>query len=213
MYGIPYQTVESFGYTLDFVSELLPEHISAYCLKIEEGTPFGKMRETLSLPSEDDEYDMYVLCTEALQKSGYHKYEISNFSRDGYESKHNLKYWTQGDYLGFGVAAHSCFAGERFSNSRDIAAYIRGEDITEEKRKIPPKELMAEYIMLRMRLTDGIELADFKARFGVELEAVCGDLDRYISAGYMQKCGSRVAFTDKGIFVSNSILSDILDFD
>ncbi len=213
MYGIPEQTVASFGHTLDEVCRLAPEHVSAYSLKIEDGTPFGRVKETLSLPDEDSECDMYELCTDKLSANGYHKYEISNFAKSGFESRHNLKYWTGEDYLGFGVAAHSYFLGERFANSRDIAAYLRGEDITEERRAIPTKEQMTEYVMLRMRMTDGVELSDFKSRFGVELEEFCGDLDRYVSAGFMKKSDKRVAFTDKGIFVSNMILSDILDFD
>ena len=213
MYGIPEQTVASFGHTLDVVCGLAPEHISAYSLKIEDGTPFGKIRETLSLPDEDSECDMYALCGERLAESGYHKYEISNFAKDGFESRHNIKYWTGEDYLGFGVAAHSYFGGERFANSRDIAAYLCGEDITEQRRVIPQKEQMTEYVMLRMRMTDGVELSDFKARFGVELEEFCGSIDRYVSGGFMKKSDKRVSFTDKGIFVSNTILSHILDFD
>jgi len=213
MYGIPEQTVTSFEHTLAKVCELSPEHISAYLLKIEDGTPFGKTRETLSLPSEDDECDMYELCTKMLSENGYAKYEISNFARPGFESRHNIKYWMGDDYLGFGVAAHSYFGGERFSNSRDIAAYLRGEDVTEERRAIPERERMTEYVMLRMRMTAGIDRADFKVRFGVELEDFCGSLERYISAGFMRDALGRVAFTDRGIFVSNTILSDILDFD
>lgn len=213
MYGIPEQTVESFGHTLTKVCEMLPEHVSAYALKIEEGTPFGKRKETLSLPSEDDECDMYEMCTKMLGERGYQKYEISNFARPGFESRHNVKYWMGEDYLGFGVAAHSYFEGERFSNSRDIAAYIRGEDITEERSAIPKKEQMTEYVMLRMRMTAGIELSDFKTRFGLDLFDFCGSLDRYISAGFMKADAGRIAFTDRGIFVSNTILSDILEFD
>ena len=213
MYGIPEQTLTSFERTLTKVCELSPEHISAYSLKIEDGTPFGKARETLSLPSEDDECDMYELCTKMLSENGYSKYEISNFARPGFESRHNIKYWMGDDYLGFGVAAHSYFGGERFSNSRDIAAYLRGEDVTEERRAIPERERMTEYVMLRARMTAGIDRADFKARFGVELEDFCGSLERYISAGFMRDTFGRVAFTDRGIFVSNTILSDILDFD
>ena len=213
MYGIPEQTVASFERTLAKVCELAPEHVSAYALKIEDGTPFGRIRETLSLPNEDDECDMYELCTKKLSEHGYQKYEISNFARPGFESRHNIKYWTGDDYLGFGVAAHSYFCGERFSNSRDIAAYIAGTDITEERRAIPKKEQMTEYVMLRMRMTAGIDCTDFKARFGVELEEFCGSLDRYISAKFIKRDGTRVSFTDKGIFVSNTILSDILDFD
>ena len=213
MYGIPEQTLESFGSTLAKVREIAPEHISAYALKIEDGTPFGKIKETLSLPDEDAECDMYALCNETLAAGGYQRYEISNFARPGFESRHNIKYWQGDDYLGFGVAAHSYFKGERFANSRDIAAYVRGDDITEERRAIPKKEQMTEHVMLRMRMSDGICRSDFKARFGVSLEEFCGELSRYVNLGFMTDDGERVAFTERGIFVSNTILSDILDFD
>lgn len=213
MYGIPEQTVGSFSHTLAKVCEMSPEHISAYALKIEEGTPFGNSKETLSLPTEDDECDMYALCTDMLAENGYNKYEISNFALPDFESRHNIKYWCGDDYLGFGVAAHSYFCGERFSNSRNIAAYLRGEDITEERRAIPKKEQITEYVMLRMRMSDGICRSDFKARFGVDLEEFCGGLSRYASLGFILDDGERVAFTDRGVFVSNTILSDILDFD
>lgn len=213
MYGIPEQTLDSFCATLAKVREISPEHISAYALKIEDGTPFGRMKETLSLPDEDAECDMYSLCNEALADGGYQRYEISNFARPGFESRHNIKYWQGDDYLGFGVAAHSYFKGERHSNSRDIAAYVRGDDITEERRAIPKKEQMTEYVMLRMRMSDGICRSAFKARFGVSLEEFCGELSRYVSLGLMTDDGERVAFTERGIFVSNTILSDILDFD
>lgn len=213
MYGIPEQTLASFSATLAKVCEIAPEHISAYALKIEDGTPFGKAKETLSLPDEDTECDMYALCNEALAQSGYQRYEISNFARPGFESRHNIKYWQGDDYLGFGVAAHSYFKGKRHSNSRDIAAYVRGEDITEERRAIPKKEQMTEYVMLRMRMSSGICRSDFKARFGVSLEEFCGELSRYVTLGFMTDDGERVAFTERGIFVSNTILSDILDFD
>ena len=213
MYGIPEQTLDSFSATLAKVREIAPEHVSTYALKIEDGTPFGKAKETLSLPDEDTECDMYALCNEALAQSGYQRYEISNFARPGFESRHNIKYWQGDDYLGFGVAAHSYFKGERHSNSRDIAAYVRGEDITEERRAIPKKEQMTEYVMLRMRMRGGICRSDFKARFGVSLEEFCGELSRYVTLGFMTDDGERVAFTERGIFVSNTILSDILDFD
>ena len=213
MYGIPEQTLESFGSTLAKVREIAPEHISAYALKIEDGTPFGKIKETLSLPDEDAECDMYALCNGTLAAGGYQRYEISNFARPGFESRHNIKYWQGDDYLGFGVAAHSYFKGERFANSRDIAAYVRGDDITEERRAIPKKEQMTEHVMLRMRMSDGICRSNFKARFGVSLEEFCGELSRYVNLGFMTDDGERVAFTERGIFVSNTILSDILDFD
>ncbi|MBO5415786.1 MAG: radical SAM family heme chaperone HemW [Clostridia bacterium] len=213
MYGIPEQTVESFSHTLDSLTSLAPEHISAYGLKVEEGTPFGRMKEGLILPDEDAEYDMYMLCTEYLAARGYGKYEISNFARAGYESRHNIKYWRGEEYLGFGVSAHSYFGGERFANSRDIDRYIRGLDITEERRVISPAERMTEYVMLRMRMSEGVAHSDFYERFGRGFQSVYGErLAKYTDMGYVVTENCRTRFSDKGFFISNYILSDILDF-
>ena len=213
MYGIPEQTPESFEKTLSELVSLDPEHISAYGLKVEEGTPFGKMADRLILPDEDIEYKMYVTCTNYLLQNGYAKYEISNFARTGFESRHNIKYWKGDDYIGFGVSAHSYFEGVRYSNSRDIKGYIAGADITDEKRKIPPSEQMTEYTMLGMRMSDGIDVLEFRKRFGVEFDFVYGEkLKKYIDGGYVLSNDKRRAFSDKGFFVSNFILSDILEF-
>ena len=213
MYGIPLQTAESFEYTLERLTALSPEHISAYGLKIEQGTPFGKMREKLVLPDEDAEYDMYMRCTEYLACAGYDKYEISNFARRGYESRHNVKYWKCEPYLGFGVSAHSYFEHERFSNSRDIEGYIGGFDIIAERRRIDASERIAEYVMLGMRMREGISRSLFEEKFGKSFDLLYGGaLERYISAGYVISERDRVFFSDKGFFISNYILSDILDF-
>ena len=132
-FPLPNQTRESFRESLTALAELRPEHISAYGLKIEEGTEFYKNRDSLILPDEDEEYEMYLSCSEILNSYGYEKYEISNFSLPEKHSKHNLRYWKGSEYLGFGVAAHSFFEGERFGNSRNIDAFLKGEDITEER--------------------------------------------------------------------------------
>lgn len=213
MYGIPEQTPESFEKTLSELVSLDPEHISAYGLKVEEGTPFGKMADSLILPDEDIEYEMYVDCTNYLLQNGYAKYEISNFAKVGFESRHNIKYWKGDDYIGFGVSAHSYFDGVRYSNSRDIKGYISGADITDEKRKIPPSEQMTEYTMLGMRMSEGIDVVEFRKRFGVEFDSIYGEkLKKYIDTGYVVADEGRRAFSDKGFFVSNFILSDILEF-
>lgn len=213
MYGIPEQTPESFEKTLREVCRLAPEHISAYGLKIEEGTVFGKIADTLTLPDEDAEYDMYCLCERILAENGYCRYEISNFAKEGKESRHNLKYWRLEDYIGFGVAAHSCFDGERFGNSRDMRAFLRGEDITEESAEISQKERIAEYVMLRARLGEGISLAEYREMTGRELKSDFPMLERYIKEGFFFEKDEHVAFTTKGFFVSNSILSEMLSFE
>lgn len=124
MYGIPLQTPDSFNRTLDYVTKLEPEHISMYGLKIEDGTPFAAARDTLILPDEDSEADMYFDGIRYLEAKGFRHYEISNFALPGYECRHNLKYWNCDEYLGLGCAAHSYFRNLRFSFKRDIPLFI-----------------------------------------------------------------------------------------
>lgn len=211
MYGIPEQTVESFARTLDAVTVLAPEHVSAYGLKIEEGTLFAKRRNSLPLPDEDSEWEMYRLCSERLADHGYKKYEISNFAKAGKESRHNLRYWRREDYLGFGVAAHSCFGGERFGNSRDIAAFLRGEDITSERGTLTRADELYEFIILGMRLAEGISEEEFFRLFGCSFKDFYPKTDTLIRQGYLKRENGRISFTDRGFFVSNAILSDLPD--
>ena len=218
MFGIPDQTVESFGKTLDTVIGLSPEHISAYGLRIEEGTPFYGMRKSLALPDEDAESAMAELAAERLRKAGYEHYEISNYAKAGRRSRHNMRYWLGDDYLGFGPAAHSYFRGTRFETAPDTAADIdtveRGDfaALRQNAVRIEGKEQMDEYVMLRMRLFDGIELADFERRFGTTFEAQYGSVEALQRGGFLTKDGDRLAFTEQGMRVSNAILCDWLDF-
>lgn len=212
MYGIPEQTEESFRTSIEKLCTLAPEHISSYGLKIEEGTPFSRMK-TLPLPDEDTEYRMYCLLTHELKKHAYHKYEISNFAKDGRHSRHNLRYWQSKEYLGFGVAAHSYFGGERFGNSRDIDAFLRGEDITCERTIISAHEREEEFVMLGLRLADGLSLSEFFERTGDTFEARYPTVRRMIDGGFMKIENGRIFFTDKGFFVSNAILAEMLSFD
>jgi len=213
MYGIPNQTVTSFRESLITLAEISPEHISAYGLKIEENTVFYKLRDQLKLPDEDEEYEMYLSMSEILSKYGYEKYEISNFSKSGRQSKHNLRYWHGEEYLGFGVAAHSYFQQERFGNSRDMEEFLRGGSIESERNNLEKKDLKDEYIMLSLRLTEGIDVEKFKTLFGKNIFEFYPAADALIKQGYMRLDNNRLSFTDKGFFVSNTILADMLDYD
>lgn len=220
MYGIPMQTKESFMKTLRYVVSLRPEHISMYCLKIEEGTPFAAKINQLSLPGEDLEYEMYMMAVEYLENHGYPQYEISNFARPGYMCHHNLKYWNCDEYLGLGVSAHSYFNGARFSFKRNIDQYMNGLEIknsriklTDEDYPISQHERIGEWIMLRMRLKDGVDSREFERKFGSSFEEQYGrKLERYAQAGFLTIRDGIYSFTPKGMFVSNYILSEILDF-
>ena len=213
MYGIPEQTIESFEKTLRQVCSLSPEHISAYGLKIEDGTVFAAIEDKLELPCEDDEYRMYCLCEKILLEHGYERYEISNFSKPGRESRHNMRYWNLLDYIGFGVAAHSCFEGERFGNSRDIAAFLGGEDITAERYVIEQNERISEYVMLGLRLERGISFDEYQNKTGRSMKEDFPMISQYIEEGFLRETNGRIAFTTKGFFVSNAILSQMLSFE
>lgn len=213
MYGIPDQTEDSFRRSVQTLAEMSPEHISAYGLKIEEGTVFGDRVHTLTLPDEDTEYRMYRTCGDLLAQYGYKKYEISNFAKVGKESKHNLRYWLGAEYAGFGVGAHSCFAGVRWGNSRDLSAFLRGEDIVEERSVLTERDLFNEYVMLRLRLSEGLDCADFYRRFSKTAYQAFPQLPLLIQNGYLKEFEGRISFTDQGFFVSNAILSELLCFD
>ena len=215
MSGIPHQTLQSYLQTIDRVTALAPEHISAYGLIVEEGTPFSTLekRGSLILPDEEAARSMYFEGIDRLASAGYAQYEISNFARAGYESRHNMKYWNCEPYLGFGPAAYSDFLGERFGNSRDLLAYNDGESIREECEAPSAIERQNEYVMLRMRLCEGLRAEAFKERFGEDLEERYGHkLSAYVAGGFVQKNEDGYAFTKEGMYVSNAILSDVLDF-
>ena len=213
MFGIPYQTPERFWETLERVCALNPEHLSAYALSLEAGTPLAKTAHKLPMPNEADVEKMYLSMIEVLAEHGLMQYEISNFSKKGYQSRHNRKYWNLEQYLGFGPAAYSDFSGERFGNSRDLDAYLRGESIVCERERPSQKERENEYVMLRMRLCEGLCDRSFRERFGHGADAFLSRFERYAEDGFVRQTECGAAFTPKGFLVSNSILSDVLEFD
>ena len=223
MFGIPYQTYDSLLKTLRFLTRLSPEHISLYNLKIEPGTPFYNNLKAVKevCADEEMEYAMYTAAIEYLASCGYYQYEISNFARRGFACAHNLKYWNCEEYLGFGVSAHSYFNGNRFSFISDVKKYMPAlEDmnsnieITAESEQLESRERMGEYIMLRFRLTDGLDPNVFFEKFGVSFEGMYGGkVQKYLKNGFMIYDRGRYALTPAGMFVSNYILSDILEFE
>jgi oxygen-independent coproporphyrinogen-3 oxidase len=220
MFGIPYQTRQSFLKTLRYVVHLGPEHVSLYDLMLEPGTQLYAQRQTLPFPSEDEEVDMYLTAVDFLAQHGYAQYEISNFARPGYMCRHNLKYWNCEEYLGLGVAAHSFFMGNRFSFIRNLDRYMNGLEIpssairlTDQNDAVSPRERLGEYIMLRFRLAAGLNVREFARLFGVSFEQLYGrKMQPYIQGGYATYKNGVYALTPKGMFVSNYILSDILEF-
>ncbi len=214
MLGIPHQTMNSLQQTMDAVLSLSPKHLSAYTLSIEPNTPFGRVGEGgLDLPDEDGTTDLYLLLLETAERHGLHQYEISNFAEDGYESRHNLKYWNCEEYLGLGPAAHSDFGGVRWGNKRAVSEYLEKRPIREGEARISQEERLEEYVMLRMRLCQGLDMDILAARFGeAARERFETGLSRYCEGGFVKRKGESLAFTPKGMLVSNSILSELLDF-
>ena len=215
MYGLPGQDLYDWQQTLDNVLRLMPEHISCYALKVEEGTPFHDIRDMLNLPDDETQADMYLAMVETLRGRGYRQYEISNFCRKGLISRHNMKYWTGGEYLGFGPSASSDFAGKRFTLKRDLQAYItairEGGDIMEDLQEIPLRERAGEYLMLRLRTNQGIEAREYEKMFMLPfapLEDVMEKQRRFFHA--TQTDTGRWVLTPKGYLVSNDIITDLL---
>ncbi len=224
MFGIPHQTYASLMHTLSYVTRIGPDHISLYDLKIEPGTAFYRNYSEIApyLPDDDTEADMYLGAVEFLRNNGYMQYEISNFARPGHMCAHNLKYWNCDEYLGFGVSAHSYFNGSRFSFTADIGKYMQGVEgildsrvkITDECETVEERERVGEYIMLRFRLCAGIDCREFTRRFGLSFETLYGGkCVKYIQNGFMTYRGGVYALTPSGMFISNYILSDILEFE
>jgi len=217
MFGIPHQTKESFARTLAAVIDTGATHVSAYGLRVEEGTPFAAMGD-LHLPDDDATADLQLLAAERLTAAGYTHYEISNYAKPGYACRHNLRYWQGSPYLGFGPGAHSCFDGVRFSFPRDTAAYIAAAQkddfnaLVTGREAVTGKNAQDEYVMLRMRLFEGVNEADFLTRFGTSFEKAYGPFDRLEAVGYLCRTGGRTRFTERGMYVSNAILSEWLDF-
>ena len=215
MYGLPGQTLLQWQETLDTVLRLLPEHISCYALKVEDGTPFAEMKDVLNLPDDDTQAEMYLTAVEILRSRGFRQYEISNFCRKNLYSRHNMKYWTGGEYLGFGPAASSDFAGKRFTLKRDLQAYISairdGGDIMEEMEEIPVRERAGEYLMLRLRTSQGIGREEYEKLFLLPfspLEEVLEKRRRMFHT--TQNDSGRWVLTPKGYLVSNDIITDLL---
>lgn len=212
MYGIPHMTASSFRETLLRVTDLSPEHLSLYGLILEEGTPFYSVKDTLPLPNEDAECDMYYEAADILASRGYSHYEISNYTKTGCESRHNLKYWKREEYLGFGASAASYYRSRQFSNTENIDEYISsvGKDYKTEEF-IDTASLAYEYAMLRLRLKEGISLSAYRDAFGYDfLERRRDTVDRLVKAGLATLDKDRFALSERGFYVSNSILTEIL---
>ena len=214
MYGLPNQTLESWEATLQNVLKLEPEHISCYGLKVEEGTPMHRYQEFMNLPDDDAQADMYLRAVEILRNKGFKQYEVSNFCRRNQESKHNLKYWTGGAYLGFGPDASSDFAGKRFSMSRDLRAYVdgilNGGQVIADLQEVPQRERAGEYIMMRLRTSLGIQAEEYEKRYLLPFAPLEQALEKCRQRGHaVKQDDGSWRLTPEGFLISNSIISDL----
>jgi oxygen-independent coproporphyrinogen-3 oxidase len=186
--------------------------LSVYGLIIEEGTPFYLERDSLDIPSADDECRMYENACELLCNAGYGHYEISNYAKPGYECRHNLKYWTAKEYIGFGLSAFSYFNGIRYGNSKNWQEYNDTPSVIPTyKESIDLDAQKYEYVMLGLRLSRGISFSEYEKRFGEDFRVGRQPLlDRLHKVGYVNITDDGMNLTDRGFYLSNSILTELL---
>ena len=224
MSSLPGQTPEIFCDSLYQVLKLKPEHISAYSLIIEKGTPFYELyrfdavrqeagMQTESLPTEEEEYQTTKMTQHILKEAGYHWYEVSNFAKPGYECRHNIGYWKRVDYLGVGLGASSLIDNVRYSNTRDLYTYLSvpADSIHETAEQITRNGQMEEFMFLGLRMRDGFYRDEFTQAFGIPIEAVYGDaLNHLQQEELLLKREGRIYLTDKGMDLNNYVVAQFM---
>ena len=213
--ALPGQTPDGWEKTLRAAAGLSPEHLSAYSLILEEGTPLFKNQEQYSFPNEDEEREMYDRTEEVLSGYGYKQYEISNYAKPGKECVHNIGYWTGIPYKGFGLGASSLIDNTRFKNTDQMEEYLacceKPEEQYKEIQNLTDRDLQSEFMILGLRMTKGISLSEFESRFGRSLDdAYPGVTEKYMALGLLKTENDRLFFTKKGVSVSNSVLCDFI---
>lgn len=222
MYGLPSQTMQTWQQSVEQIIALAPQHISAYALKLEENTPLyqdiivSKNKSIGEIPNDDVQADMYFWLVDRLLEAGFAQYEISNFAQEGFKSRHNSRYWDLSPYLGFGPAAHSFYGNRRFSFAADTQKYINSAnsstcvEFLESDEEFIDAPRHGEYIMLRLRTSEGVDVQKFQNMFKLNFEPYAKILNKYTSNGFCKfECG-RWFLTKEGFFVSNTIIADVL---
>lgn len=208
MLGLPESTTESLKDSLDFILSLNTEHISAYILKLEKGTPMYQMSDNLKMPDDDMVAEQYLFMSDYLKQNGFYHYEISNFAKQGYESRHNSAYWKCQEYLGFGPSAHSFFEGNRYYFGDSVEDFINNPYTTPDGKGGNEEE----YIMLGLRLSNGISNTEFKQKFGKELpQGIFNKAQKMAKNGLLETNGDKIALTVHGMLVSNTIITELLE--
>lgn len=207
MLGVPDQTLSSVAETVDKVLKLNPTHISAYMLKLEENTPLYRNSQSFKFPDDNETAEMYLYVCARLKKEGYEHYEISNFARPGFHSRHNLKYWNCQEYIGIGPAAHSFINGRRYYYNRDIDEFIRNPILQDDGEG----GSFEEYVMLQLRLSEGVKFSTLTERFGTECtQRVMKNAAALKESGLLKSDMDRVSLTQEGFLLSNSVILQLL---
>lgn len=220
MFAVPGQTPESWTRTLSAAIALAPDHISAYGLTVEDGTPYAawRAREPGAFFDDVAEAELYGIAIDTLQSSGYEHYEISNFARRGHRCAHNLNYWDNGPYLGFGVGAASYRDGVRSANTRSLQIYVsaarEGREIPAEAERLQGRKRAGEAIMLALRTAQGVSLGKFKERYGIDVMADYAPVvTRFARTGLLERVGDSVRLTQRGRFLANDICGAFVTFE
>ncbi len=216
IYGLPGQTEESWHKTVEKALILNPEHLSCYGLTVEEGTPLAqRVARGEQLPDEDQQAALYLWTVKRLAEAGYEQYEISNFAKRGYQSRHNMKYWMGHPYMGLGAAAHSDFGGRRYSFLCDLDQYIdrmlQGDAVVDESEQITRRERGSEYLMLRLRTVHGIEEWEYRREYMMNFEPIAAKLAGFEQRGWARRRGRRWQFTPEGFLLSNQLIGQLLE--
>ena len=216
MSAIPGQTEATLENTFDKVMALQPEHISVYSLILEDGTYLADNIDKFPpVPDEDEDRRMYHMTKERLHSAGYERYEISNYSRPGYECRHNFLYWNRGEYYGFGCSAAGFIGNERYSDIRDVKKYIEFngdiEKLHENIEILTKEDAMEEFMFLGLRKMAGVDVVDFQRRFGVPIENVYAkEIEHNIDKGLLISQGDMLKLTEYGIDICNTVMSDFI---
>ena len=214
IYGLPSQTKENWARTLNKAIALKPDHISAYGLKIEEGTPLYLFKDSPEIPDEDTQADMYLYMVSTLQDLGYRQYEISNFAQPGKQSKHNMKYWNREEYMGFGPSAHSFVGNVRYYYIKGVEEYIEAVEgrrmILVEQDELSKSEQAMEYLMLGLRQSHGILGEEYYSIYQSSFEPIEALLLEYEKRGLSRRVDGRWSFTPEGFLISNTLIREIL---
>lgn len=212
MMSIPYQTEESFKENLKIATALPINHISVYSLIIEENTPiYNKYKSgEYKGPDEDTDRALYKYTKEYLRENDFTRYEISNYAKAGFESRHNLKYWNCHEYIGIGLNAHSYINGVRYYNTSDFDKYLSG-NFREGEDVLTKKDKMGEFMMLGLRKCEGVSIGEFNNLFGKDIKTIYGDIiEKFINLGALERTGERLRLTDYGMDISNTVMCEFL---